>query len=236
MNYIVYMHIAPNNKKYIGITCQKQSSRFQNGNGYRKCTRFFNAIKKYGWKNIEHYILFENLTKEQAEQKEIELIAYYKTDNKKYGYNIEHGGNSVGKLSDETKKKIAISHLGKKASNETREKMSVSHKKENLSSDTINKMISSHIGLKKTEETKKKIGFSNKGKINTPEAIQRMIYAKTSKSKPIIQYDKQGNFVKMWSSASAFEREEKKNKRHIVRCAKHEVETAYGYIWRYEGE
>lgn len=74
---------------------------------------FFNAINKYGWDNIKHEVLFENLTKEQAEQKEIELIAIYKSNNKKYGYNIENGGNSKGKMSEAEKKKRSIIFQGK---------------------------------------------------------------------------------------------------------------------------
>lgn len=32
--YIVYMHICPNNKKYIGITSQKPEKRWGNGKNY----------------------------------------------------------------------------------------------------------------------------------------------------------------------------------------------------------
>ena len=34
-DYIVYMHISPNNKKYIGITCQSLKNRWRNGEGYK---------------------------------------------------------------------------------------------------------------------------------------------------------------------------------------------------------
>ena len=36
--------------------------------------------------------MYRNLTKEEAEQKEIELISKYKTNDKRYGYNIADGG------------------------------------------------------------------------------------------------------------------------------------------------
>lgn len=112
-NYKVYIHIFPNNKKYIGITMNIPNYRWNNGNGYNRQKIMKNAIKKYGWENIKHKILFTNLTKEEAEQKEIELIAFYKSNQRQYGYNIENGGNCVGKMSEETKKKISKSNIGK---------------------------------------------------------------------------------------------------------------------------
>lgn len=112
-NYKVYIHIFPNNKVYIGITRNRTDIRWANGKGYNRQKIMKNAIKKYGWENIKHKVLYENLTKEEAEQKEIELIAFYKSNQRKYGYNIENGGNCVGKMSEETKKKISKSNIGK---------------------------------------------------------------------------------------------------------------------------
>lgn len=124
-NYIVYMHIFPNSKRYIGITSKELNSRWKNGKGYQKTQRkMYNAIRKYGWKNIKHEILYENLTKEEAEQKEIEMITKYKTTNQKYGYNIENGGNHQGKMSLETRKRLSKSHLGYKVKEETKKKIS----------------------------------------------------------------------------------------------------------------
>lgn len=59
----------------------------------------YNAILKYGWENIEHNILFENLTQEEAQEKEKELIAQYKTNIRRYGddfgYNLTDGGEGT---------------------------------------------------------------------------------------------------------------------------------------------
>lgn len=103
--YFVYKHTTPNNKSYIGITSYtKPELRWRNGNGYNN-QYFSRAIKKYGWENIKHEILYSNLSKEQAEQKEIELIDLYKSNNPVYGYNIENGGH-VHCVSEATKEKL----------------------------------------------------------------------------------------------------------------------------------
>lgn len=114
-NYTVYMHKNKiNGKVYVGITSQKPQHRWgNNGVNYKKGLRFYNAIQKYGWDNFEHIILFTSLTKQQAEQIEIILIREYKSNNIKYGYNIANGGNSKGKQSEETKKKISKANKGK---------------------------------------------------------------------------------------------------------------------------
>ena len=67
--YSVYMHIFPNGKRYIGITSQKPVEKrwYSTGGGYRKCNKMWKAIQKYGWENVEHIVLYENLSKAMAE-------------------------------------------------------------------------------------------------------------------------------------------------------------------------
>lgn len=91
-NFSVYIHIFPNNKVYIGITSKNPKDRWDYGHGYLHQNVMNNAIKKYGWNNIEHKILFTNLTMEEAEEKEIELIRQYNSTDRSFGYNISTGG------------------------------------------------------------------------------------------------------------------------------------------------
>lgn len=111
--YKVYKHTFPNNKVYIGITKQKPIKRWKNGTGYKNNEYITNAIKKYGWQNIKHEILFSNLEKEEAEKKEIELISFFSSADRKYGYNIQLGGNANKGITEETRKKMRLSHIGK---------------------------------------------------------------------------------------------------------------------------
>ncbi|MDF2588230.1 MAG: hypothetical protein K0S41_2071 [Anaerocolumna sp.] len=112
-NYIVYCHENKiNNKKYFGITFQKINQRWKNGKGYKGCTSLNGAIQKYGWNNFNHIILLENISKEIAEESERFLINKFKSNDKKYGYNIANGGNSNGKHSKDTLLKLSKSHSG----------------------------------------------------------------------------------------------------------------------------
>lgn len=98
-NYSVYVHVFPNNKCYVGITRQDVNDRWQNGEGY-KSQPVYDAIKEYGWKNIQHIVLFTNLTQQEACEKEKELII--KLDAIENGYNITTGG-SIGSSPSEYK-------------------------------------------------------------------------------------------------------------------------------------
>lgn len=158
-NYVVYKHTSPSNKVYIGITSQSPNRRWGNGNGYKAQAYFWNAIQKYGWDNIKHEIIFDNLTKEEAEQKEIELIASYKSNDVNYGYNMSIGGESGSKgyrYSDEQKKHMSYVHkgekngmYGKQHTKISKEKNRIKHLKENLSPDTILKMSAAKKGKKR---------------------------------------------------------------------------------------
>ena len=92
--YIVYKHTNQvNNKVYIGITCRKPHRRWgSRGQNYSSNEFFYNDIKKFGWDNFKHEILIHGLTPEQASMWEIKLIAFYKSNNPKCGYNRDRGG------------------------------------------------------------------------------------------------------------------------------------------------
>lgn len=156
------MHTAPNGKVYIGVTSMAPERRWDNGNGYKRQPYFMNAIRKYGWGNFAHEILFVGLGKEEAECKEKELIAQYHSDEKSHGYNVEHGGNLSGKMAEETKHKISNSlkgrrkevapWLGKHHTAETKHKLSEARK------GSKNPMY----GKKFSEETRHKMSESHK--------------------------------------------------------------------------
>lgn len=182
-NYYVYKHTSPSNKVYIGITSMNPKQRWANGNGY-KTQMFYRAIQKYGWNNFKHEILFDCLTMDEAEKKEIELINYYKSNNKKYGYNVDNGGKSH---SETTKKKFSKNMIG-----DTRNKGRV-HTEESRKH-----MSDAHIGIKLSEGAKMKLSEFHIGKKYTDEVIEHMkVAARKSKSFPVycIELDMKFNSV-----------------------------------------
>lgn len=92
--WVVYSHTNKvNGKKYIGISSNLDLRWGSNGNSYAR--QFFGkAIRKYGWDNFEHQILFKNLSKDEACAMEQQLIKEFDTTNKDKGYNISTGGES----------------------------------------------------------------------------------------------------------------------------------------------
>lgn len=117
-SWTVYEHISPSDKVYVGITCQDPKKRWKGGSGYVRTDNhqplFANAILKYGWDNIEHKIIFTNLSHEEACSLEKLLITKYKRLHK--SYNITDGGDGgLGtKHTEETKKHLSEVKKGKK--------------------------------------------------------------------------------------------------------------------------
>ena len=141
--WTVYVHIVPKtiteydyDKYYVGITSRPVEKRWRWGWGYYN-QPFFRVVKKYGWDNIEHYIIAEHLTEDEA--KEFEKILINKLDsninNGKHGYNITDGGDGMCgfKHSQESKEKMSKHNsrpfLGKKHTEETKRKISIGHLK-----------------------------------------------------------------------------------------------------------
>lgn len=114
-SWCVYVHEhIESGKKYIGVTSSHPPSlRWgKNGRRYENHPVFYNAIKKYGWDAFLHTVLYTDLTQEEAEAIEMNLIALYQTQDRRFGYNIREGGQ-FSHRSPETKAKISASLTGK---------------------------------------------------------------------------------------------------------------------------
>jgi len=116
-NWSVYIHINTiNNKIYIGITSKEPQKRWKRGHGYSKDqSRFFNAIKKYGWNNFYHEVVASNLTEEEAKSFEKLLILTLDAKNPDKGYNLTDGGDGCTgyRRTDEQKQESSSRMKGK---------------------------------------------------------------------------------------------------------------------------
>ncbi len=218
--YCVYKHVAPDGRVYIGITSQKPKARWQGGNGYKNNTYFTRAIKKYGWENFGHYILADDLLEEQAKEMEIFLISFYRSNERKYGFNISSGGESKKgtHISDWQKQRISIASKGRNVSNETRKKLSVA-----TASNWENKEFRDHM-------RSINLGSNNPqfGKIRTDrERLERG-------AKPIIQFDTNGIVVAEYISCHQASEKTGISRDCIRKCCKGIFKQAGGFIWRYK--
>lgn len=90
--FCVYEHVFPNGKRYIGITSNAEK-RWKNGEGYRTQGKIAKAIKHYGWDNVKHDVILDDLDKEQAIILEKYLISAL--DTIENGYNTAIGGDNI---------------------------------------------------------------------------------------------------------------------------------------------
>ena len=221
-NYTVYEHKMPNGKRYIGITSLEPKKRWLNGRGYKTNEYLYNAIKKYGWENIEHSIIKTNLTKEEAEQMEKDLIAYFHSNEHDHGYNWADGGSAY-KHSIESRKKMSEAHMGMRY----------------------------NIGVPFTEERKRHLSENHAdvrgeknpmyGKKWTAEELairqSHRVYkygGENPTARKICQYTMDGELVKVWGSIS--EASKVYCRTSIKDCLKGKYKKHKGYIWRYYDE
>lgn len=115
--YCVYVHTNKiNGKMYVGKTIHGNNPMLRwrsDGSGYLKCTRFWRAIKKYGWENFDHEVIANHLTEVEANKFERLLIEKLNTMDDRYGYNLTSGGDSGKAISDETRQKISQKMKGR---------------------------------------------------------------------------------------------------------------------------
>lgn len=141
----IYKHTSPSGKSYIGQTTRNLPElRWNKGRGYlRNCKYLAKAIKKYGWKNFTHEILWEGEFSniEELNQLEEDYIIKFNTLSPN-GYNLlSRGTNHL--LSNETKLRLSL-YERTQESNQKR-------------SNTLKGRISPRRGVKLTEEHKAKL-------------------------------------------------------------------------------
>lgn len=132
-NYKVYKYSFPDGKAYIGVTAFSLEYRRDCGYGHNQ--KLKEAIRKYGWNGFTHEILYENLSREEAFEKEMLAIKELETNIEGKGYNVSVGGKApyLGlKHTDEFCKRMSEMNKGKVFSKETLVKMAQAQKKKGV--------------------------------------------------------------------------------------------------------
>lgn len=205
-NFLVYIHkLKSDGRVYVGQTNSSLSRRSGNqGQRYKSCTKFWHAIQKYGWENFEHIVIQENLTLEQANQLEAELIEKYDSINN--GFNLVSGGRNH-LWSEEYRQQMRERNLGAKNPNYGKPKSEETKRK----ISEANKI--SHLGHKHSEETKKKMSEAHKKDIPILCIETSKIYKCPSEASIDVANTKQAG--------------------HITEVCKGTRKTAFGYHWKY---
>lgn len=244
----VYRHIRldTNQPFYIGIG---KDERY-----------YFRATKKsqrnIHWKRIVDKtdyrveILMDDITYDEAKEKEIEFIKLYGRINLSNGplCNMTDGGEgNLGYIvTEETRKKLSNSikewHKNRVKSEKEIESFRKTVKALQNDPDFIRKRnegvrnseklkayYASRRGLpgvKHTEESKLKMSLARIGKKVAKEFVDK-------RSKKITQKTLSGEFIKIWDSARQIQRELGLSQGNISRCCNGEYKKASGYKWEY---
>ena len=203
--YSVYCHTNKfNGKKYIGITRRKPELRWKKGSDYKHNPYFYNSIIKYGWNGFEHEILFENLSEDEAKEKERELISKYNTNNRNFGYNLTGGGDGLFNPCEELRQKMRNRTLGEN-----------------------NYFYDRHYYGENNPFWGKKHNESSREKISKNHADVSGKFNPRAKSVVCIELNKQYDTI---IDAS---RDLNINNSDIGKCCRGKLKTAGGYHWKY---
>jgi hypothetical protein len=227
----VYRHIRldKNEPFYIGIGTSKYYNR-----AYRHKTRsdFWKRVANKGGYEVE--ILMDNLTWEQACEKEKEFIKLYGRIDFKTGclVNMTDGGDGTlnAIISEEHRKSVAEANKRRVFTDEQKEKMAERMRERNKDPELRAKMTE---GIRKSEKfreaviknAKKYKGFkhSEKSKKNMAKA----------KSNPLCQKTLDGELIKIWDSAKQVQRELGFSQGNVSRCCNGDYSQSYGFKWEY---
>lgn len=192
--------------------------------GVGSSANYFRAFRKSNrnkhWQNIinisdyEVEVLFDNISDEEARQKEIEFIKLYGRVDLGTGslVNLTDGGDGClsRKMTKEIASKIGKSNKGKIRTQKFRDNIALVNKE---------RMNNLEIYKKHCESTK-----NNRIPIryNTPK-------------KPVFQYDLNNNLIKEYDSITSASNQFKSDKSGLIsRCCNNKQKTALGYIWKFK--
>ncbi len=198
----------PENPVYIGITSRGLKARLSEHVRNNNSGKFKDWINFQIKNNVDILISeIETVSKEETKTREIFWIHHFK----EIGFDILNGNNGGGgpiELTNEQKNKLSESRVGDK---------------------------NPFYGKSHSNNSLKKISDNNArywlGKKLSKEAIENR---SEKRNVPIIQLDKNDNFIKTWKSISEASDILNIDPSSIVKVLKHKRKTAGNYVWKYK--
>lgn len=225
----IYKITNPAGHVYIGqsIDCEKRKYQYRKRPASQQ-VKLYRSIKKYGWDAHTFEIVgYCEPIPEWLDDMEKGFISLFNTFNTKQGMNLRLGGRGGARFSDESRQRMSKSAKGKHISFETREAMR-----------------RAQLGRKHPEEVKRKISEGQRGeKAN-----------KWGSGKPVLQFTRDGEFVRRFTSANSVQRKTGIPAQNIQAACRNNAGqlpsgrkprtspprkstgtySARGYIWKYE--
>ena len=154
-----------NGMSYIGQTIQKPENRIHRHFKDIACPRLSHAIHKHGGNVFQYEIIETNILHEHLNEREIYWIKHFNSVSPN-GYNLTHGGNAAGTMSEEARLKISIKNKGRRHTEETRRKISENQKGKTISEEHKQRLSEVHKGKTVDKETRQKMSEHMRGKNN----------------------------------------------------------------------
>ena len=233
--YTVYMHIFPDDKVYIGMTRQKIARRWRSdGSGYVGQPQVWEAINHFGWGNVQHEIIATCLTRYEAERMERNLVELYNANDVEHGYNIDYGGQGVGRVSQRTKDKLSELNTGWVPTDEQRLHMSIAQTGRHHPEEVKRKISESNKGRKMSEEAKRRISEARKQQDYYLKNLDKM---NEVNRKAILRYSVEtGEFIARYESAVEAAKEFAFTSGVISAAARSKKNQIAGSVWIFESD
>lgn len=226
--YKVYCHRNKKNGfEYIGMTCRDVKVRWAGKiSGYLNCKCFEQALREYGWDGFEHLVLFSGMTKQEAMDKETELIRANIL--KGISYNVRDDNDWFGNL---RKRQVDVYDLNGNLLETCESIHDVCIKYDSGETYTYNCVV----GAKKMLKKKYVLVFHGE------DASMRIAEAKIDKRCNIPAHNRRevqmlsndGDVLRTFDSATDAASFVNIGVGNIVWCCKGNKKTCGGYKWRY---
>ena len=247
MKGYIYKYTFQNGKVYIGQTIHpraRKTQHFCKSTGQRHVS-FWRAYEKYGFPDYEIIEVIEKETREELcdtlNEREQYYIAFYKSNNKRYGYNLTSGG-----------KVFIVSEEGRMHMSEARsDKMPILQY--DLNGDFIAeyesttkaaKAIDSYpssvwaccLGTASGRKAKKVQmikGYTFRFKRDFPDVPSHINLNITSIKRPVLQFALNGRYIQEWESVLDAAKGVGCQESGIRQCCYGSYKQCHGYMWRY---